>query len=43
MYHLQERQRMQEVNDMFAKLKDIVPEGLGKDQEEKDTKVSNRN
>jgi len=31
---------MQEVNDMFAKLKDIVPEGINKEQDEKDTKVS---
>ena len=31
---------MQEVNDMFAKLKDIVPEGLGRDYDDKDTKVS---
>ena len=31
---------MQEVNDMFAKLKDIVPEGLGRDNDDKDTKVS---
>ena len=31
---------MQEVNDMFTKLKDIVPEGINKEQDEKDTKVS---
>jgi hypothetical protein len=31
---------MQEVNDMFTKLKDIVPEGLNREQDEKDTKVS---
>lgn len=35
-----ERERMSKVNDMFDKLKTIVPEGLSKDLEDKETKVT---
>ena len=30
---------MSKVNEMFEKLKTIVPEGIAKDQEDKETKV----
>lgn len=35
-----ERERMSKVNEMFDKLKTIVPEGLNKEQEDKETKVT---